>query len=248
MLHQKLVALTDSQLIDIMREFPRLFCSRFDLLRTRTPEVVKACAIAALQGIHEQAGHSFKKNSNSQHGWDAHHVTKRIFEEQSIFDPYADPAFCKEAERLCYWYTMRYTHPDMLPRPSDFTPEQFSACFATNGALILRKRGCDFWPDSPERDASDLENYRLFVQYCNRSGHYICGDVGLSACPDSKRKKRKPGIGKLCTSFQIEEDTGTYAYEPSGFVYGQMEYTRLDVLRLINADSIVQYDRVEIIA
>lgn len=247
MLHHTLHICPDTQLVDLMRSNPALFYSRFDVLRSRTPEVVKSCAIAALQGLNQQAGHSFPNQSCGNDGWYAHHITKTIFEGQSIFDPYADPSFCHQAERLCYWYTMRYTQPDMLPRPSDFTPEQFAACFATDGALILRKRGCDFCPDSPERDASDMENFRLFVQYCNRDGHYICGDIGLGVIPDSKRNKQNPGIGKLHAHFQIEKDNGAFGYDPSGYTFGDLEYSKEDVLRLINADSIVQYDRVEII-
>lgn len=33
-------------------------------------------------------------------GWAAHYVTKAVFEEQDLFDPYADREFLEEAEKL----------------------------------------------------------------------------------------------------------------------------------------------------
>lgn len=236
----------DSEAVTLTRERPRLFFSVPEAYESRSVDVYKACALAALEGLSESAGCHFPKKHYGDPGWDAHHVTKRIFEEQTIFDPYADKTFCDEALRLCQYYTLRYTQPDALEKATDFTLEQFADCFTTNGVLILRKRGCDFWPDDAKTVASNLQNYRLYLQYCNREGRYIVGDISMAKRTQDKRAKDVSALYGLSTHFQREEESGTFGYNVPGYAHLAYDYTQADVLRLINSDSIVQYDRIEI--
>ena len=177
---KRLEAHSDEELIQVFQNAPNLFY-RLSLQHTlRGTEHYKACALAALRGLAEKAGHHFPSKSNGNLGWDAHHVTKRIFEEQSVFDPYADKAFQDEAVKLCCYYVLRYVAPDQLPKDTDYSLDQFASCFSSKGVLYLRKRGCDFYPDDPESKQSDLGNHRLFLEYSNKNGQYIVGDVSCA--------------------------------------------------------------------
>lgn len=43
--------------------------------------------------------------------------------------------------------------------------------------LYLQKRGCDFREDDERTKESDLENYRLFLEFIAKDGRRICGDI-----------------------------------------------------------------------
>ena len=115
--------------------------------------------------------------------------------------------------------------------------------------LYLEKRGCDFWEDDKDaRQHSDLENYRLFLEFIDRDGKRICGDVSRGAVRSGDWRKGKPVIvstNGLYTDFEYENHTGCYCYQswrgPAG------DYTKADVLKLVNSLSAVQYDGVEIV-
>lgn len=51
----------------------------------------------------------FAQRRNDEAGWIVHHITKAVFEEQDVFDPYSDQKFIQEAVRLLPWYVKRYT-------------------------------------------------------------------------------------------------------------------------------------------
>lgn len=104
--------------------------------------------------------------------------------------------------------------------------------------LYLEKRGMDL----PETIPSDLQSYRLFLEYIARDGRRICGDIFRGAIRDGKRILTD---NALYTDLQYENYTGTYCYNiNAGFT---PLFTKADALRLINADSAVQYDAVEIV-
>lgn len=239
---------TDAEAIALTRERPRLFYSVPAAYEARPVETFKACALAALEGLAAAAGHTFTCKQYGNPGWDAHHITQRIFEEQTIFDPYADETFVAAAVSHCCYYTLRYTDPDALGKASDFTLDQFADCFTTRGVLYLHKRGCDFWEDDAVRRGSDLENYRLYLEYCNKDGRRIIGDVSTGLRHESKRGKDSPEAHGLHTNLQIDKDNGCYAYHIPGYTPLSYDYTRADVLRLINSDSAVQYSRIEIVS
>lgn len=238
---------TAAQLIEATREHPRYFINARDAYESRPPEVFRACALAALEGAAADAGETFLQPRYNASHRDIILLTRYIFEMQSVFDPLQDPAFCAEAMQHCVYYVLQYTNPAAVHQDTDFLPDQFAACFATDGILYLRKRGCDFWKDSPEKEQSDLENYRLFVQYCNKEGHYICGDLSLGSAPCGEKEKPR-SCGFLSLHLQKDENGMSYAYYPEGYRYGNVAYTQEEVLRLVNADSVVHYSRIEFVA
>lgn len=92
-----------------------------------------------------------------------------------------------------------------------------------------------------------MQNYRLYLQYCNKEGRYIVGDISTAKCTQDKRAKNISAVYGLSTHFQCEEENGTFGYNVPGYDYLAYDYTQADVLRLINSDSIIQYDRIEIV-
>ena len=115
--------------------------------------------------------------------------------------------------------------------------------------LYLEKRGCDFGKDDQDaRKHSDLENYRLFLEFIDKDGKRICGDVSRGAVRSGDWKKGKPVIvstNGLYTDFQYENHTGCYCYRSNIGCAG--EYTKEQVLQLVNSLSAVPYDSVEIV-
>lgn len=117
--------------------------------------------------------------------------------------------------------------------------------------LYLEKRGCDFWNDDTEaRQESDLENYRLFLEFIDKDGKRICGDVHRGAIRAfGEYKNGKPVIlsnNGLYTDFQYENHTGCYCYHTDIRCAGQ--YTKETVLEVVNRFSAVAYDEVEIVS
>lgn len=113
--------------------------------------------------------------------------------------------------------------------------------------LYLEKRGCDFMEEDA-RQESDLENYRLFLEFIDPDGKRICGDVMRGAILSSDRKHGKPitiSQNGLYTDFQYESHSGCYCYHPKIGCAG--EFTKANVLKLVNSLSAVTYDSVEIV-
>lgn len=120
--------------------------------------------------------------------------------------------------------------------------------------LYLEKRGCDF-PETDEeaRRESDLENYRLFLEFIDKEGRRVCGDVGRGYVRESRwnEKQQKREWNKvvshngLYAHWQYESYKGCYGYPGTDNLQGR--YTKADVLALVNRFSAVQYDAVEIV-
>lgn len=83
--------------------------------------------------------------------------------------------------------------------------------------LYLEKRGCDFSEDDKDaRQKSDLENHRLFLEFIDRDGKRICGDVSRGIVRSGDWRNGKPVIvstNGLYTDFQYENHTGCYCYQ-----------------------------------
>lgn len=236
-----------NKLIEVTRSRFRFFWSHpvYDELQ---PEDFKACALAALEGLRDFVGHNFA-SPHKAHSDVAIGITKRIFEKQTLFNPMDDKAFCDKAADLCQYFVLQYISPWELPRYDDYTPDVFAACFATDKVLYLQKRGWDFRPDDLYCAASDLGNHRLFLQYCNKNGRYICGDasMGIRYQNKSSKKPEPPEAYGLHLDLQIDEETGCYAYTIPGSSMYLQDFTKADLLRLVNLDSFVQYERIEIV-
>ena len=61
----------------------------------------KELALYAMECISQKYGPDhFAQRHDDEAGWAAHHITKAVFEEQDVFDPYLDQKFIQEAARL----------------------------------------------------------------------------------------------------------------------------------------------------
>ena len=116
--------------------------------------------------------------------------------------------------------------------------------------LYLEKRGCDFTAEDAARTKSDLGNYRLYLEFIDREGRRITGDVSRcdirEACKGGRgyRVVSEDGLSQhLCR----EDHKGCWGYRIDADFTPTPMYTRADVLRLVNAASAVLYDGVEIV-
>ena len=85
-----------------LREKPGLF-------RRLPVDWYKEIALHAMKSVsHRMGPDQFTHCRTDTAGWAAHYVTKAVFEEQDLFDPFADREFLEEAEKLLPWYIKRY--------------------------------------------------------------------------------------------------------------------------------------------
>ena len=118
--------------------------------------------------------------------------------------------------------------------------------------LYLEKRGCDFSEsDQDARKRSDLGNYRLFLEFIDKDGRRVCGDVTRGELRAEKWNKNGTSHKTIVTTrnglythFCYEDHTGCYGYNtgPLGD-----EFTQESVLRLVNKYSAITYDSIEIV-
>ena len=112
--------------------------------------------------------------------------------------------------------------------------------------LYLEKRGCDFSSDV-ERQQSDLGNYRLFLEFIDKEGKRICGDVTRGDIRETRKNGKVVTVSSngLYTDFQYESHSGCFAYHSDIGCAG--EYSKKTVLNLVNGFSAVAYDEIEIV-
>ena len=94
----------------LLQENPRNFDDECELFKKCTVEEYKEMALFALSELSKQG--SFIEQRTDNAGWAAHHITKAIFEEQDIFDPYSDNEFLEKAAATCPYYINRYIIQD----------------------------------------------------------------------------------------------------------------------------------------
>lgn len=88
---------------------PCALYDRHDLFRAQPVDWYKEIALHAMKRISHALGpEQFDHCRHDTSGWDAHHVTKAVFEEQHLFDPYTEQDFLEAAEKLLPWYIKRY--------------------------------------------------------------------------------------------------------------------------------------------
>ena len=98
------------QLQAILKENPNALDDRCDLFKAQPSEWYKELALYAMECIAVARGPEyFTACRHDADGQAAHHVTKAIFEEQDVFDPYGDWQFICAAAALLPWYVKRYT-------------------------------------------------------------------------------------------------------------------------------------------
>lgn len=98
------------RLRSILQNEPRAFDDQCDLFRAYPPDWYKELALYAMKCVAQAHGSPMAECVHNQNGWAAHHISKAIFEEQDIFDPYTDTAFLAAAEHILPWYVQRYTN------------------------------------------------------------------------------------------------------------------------------------------
>ena len=98
------------RLMSIVWATPSALNSQKELFEMQPVDWYKEIALHSMKSISHTLGpEQFTHRRDDVLGWQAHHVTKAVFEEQDLFDPYADVEFLKEAESLLPWYIKRYT-------------------------------------------------------------------------------------------------------------------------------------------
>jgi hypothetical protein len=70
---------------------PRDFDDKCDRFKSCTADEYKELALFALKTLCKNG--KFIQCRTDKYGWAAHHITKAVFEEQDIFDPYKDAEF-----------------------------------------------------------------------------------------------------------------------------------------------------------
>lgn len=96
--------------MSIVWTHPSALDNRKELFERQPVDWYKEIALHSMKSISHTLGpEQFTHRRDDVLGWQAHHVTKAVFEEQDLFDPYADGEFLKEAESLLPWYIKRYT-------------------------------------------------------------------------------------------------------------------------------------------
>lgn len=125
--------------------------------------------------------------------------------------------------------------------------------------LKLKKMGCDFWSDDSIKSYSDLENFRLRLEFIDKEKNYVMGDIGRGqkyrfTQKNGKILKKyiKVHQHKLYCDFQITKKDGmTYGYKTkiiNDYIQeNDLNYNSKDLLKLINYLSSDTYENIEII-
>ena len=98
------------RLREILRNDPSAFDDQCDLFRSYPLDWYKELALYAMRCVARTHGSPMAESVHDQSGQTAHDISKAIFEEQDLFDPYTDAAFLAAAERILPWYIRRYVN------------------------------------------------------------------------------------------------------------------------------------------
>ena len=98
------------ELMSIVWATPSALDNQKELFEQQPVDWYKEIALHAMKSISHTLGpEQFTHQRADVLGWQAHHVTKAVFEEQGLFDPYKDQEFLEAAGSLLPWYVKRYT-------------------------------------------------------------------------------------------------------------------------------------------
>lgn len=91
-----------------LRDDPRAFYEHSSDF-VEHPFWYKELALYAMECVSQRYGPDhFTQRQDDGAGWMAHHITKAVFEEQDVFDPYLDQGFIRDAAKHLPWYINRY--------------------------------------------------------------------------------------------------------------------------------------------
>lgn len=97
------------ELMSIVWATPSALDNQKELFEQQPVDWYKEIALHAMKSISHTLGpEQFTHQRADVLGWQAHHVTKAVFEEQGLFDPYKDQEFLEAAGSLLPWYVKRY--------------------------------------------------------------------------------------------------------------------------------------------
>ena len=98
------------ELMSIVWATPSALDNQKELFEQQPVDWYKEIALHAMKSISHTLGpEQFTHQRADVLGWQAHHVTKAVFEEQGLFAPYKDQEFLEAAGSLLPWYVKRYT-------------------------------------------------------------------------------------------------------------------------------------------
>lgn len=111
--------------------------------------------------------------------------------------------------------------------------------------LLLERRGCNYFPNDEIATRSDVGNYRVFVEFTDKNGVKVCGDLGRCYAYDTTEKKpRITSDITLYSDFQFEDERGAWRYNPAVDPKAYT-YNIADILDFINAISAEHYDAIK---
>lgn len=111
--------------------------------------------------------------------------------------------------------------------------------------LFLRRMGCEYRKDDSITAFSDVGNHRVRVQFVDKNGVEILGDLSHGHKWDtSKKNPVMTSFVSLITDLQYEDEKGTWRYHPA-VSSDNYTYNVADILAFINSISAEHYDAVK---
>lgn len=111
--------------------------------------------------------------------------------------------------------------------------------------LFLRRMGCEYRKNDSITAFSDVGNHRVRVQFVDKYGVEVLGDLSHSYKWDtSKKKPVMTSFVSLLADLQYEDEKGTWRYYPA-VRSDNYTYNVSDILAFINSISAEHYDAVK---
>lgn len=146
-----------------------------------------------------------------------------------------------------YTCPVEYIVTDELQKiASEYQKKMEEECLSQikDGDLVLLRMGGDFY-EKRDLENSDLENHRLRLSFDDKNGVHVVGDINSYHLPKSKRYSNdiqdKP---IMYFDLQHDEEDACYLYRSREICGLNLEYTKENLLKIINKFSKIQYDRV----
>ena len=160
---------------------------------------------------------------------------------------FANPVTCcdqygKFTHKRSCTYPIEYIVTDELQKiASEYRKKMEKECLnqIKDGDLVLMRMGANFY-ETRDLENSDLENHRLRLSFNDNSGVHVIGDI-CSSHRHSNNLQNKP---MMAFDLQYSDQTGSYLYKSSELYKFEVEYTKYNLLKIINRYSIKQYKRV----
>ena len=144
-------------------------------------------------------------------------------------------------------YPVEYIVTDELQKiASEYQKKMEEECLSQikDGDLVLLRMGGNFY-EKRDLENSDLENHRLRLSFDDKNGVHVVGDINSCHLPKSKSYSNDIQDKPIMSfDLQYSDQTGSYLYKSSELFKYKVEYTKENLLKIINKFSKIQYDRV----